>query len=72
MDPRTARDEMQDDVDSLELLNSLRAEVFHDSNEALGLALGQPPEQIEAWLNGDEEIDEDAEMKIRGIAEERL
>ena len=71
MEPRTAKDEIED-VDTLELLNNLRSEVFHDSDEELALALGQPPEQIEAWLNGDEEIDEDAEMKIRGIADERL
>ena len=71
MEPRTAKDEIED-VDTLDLLNNLRSEIFHDSNEELALALGQPPEQIEAWLNRDEEIDEDAEMKIRGIAEERL
>ena len=71
MEPVTALDE-NEDVDSLELLQRLRSEVFEDSDEELALALGRPIEQVEAWINGDEEPDEDAEMKIRGIADERL
>jgi hypothetical protein len=34
--------------------------------------MGRPVGEIDAWLTGEEEIDEDAEMKIRGIAQERL
>ncbi len=71
MEPSTAMDETED-VDSYELLLRLRSEVFEDSDEELALALGRPVDQVEEWVNGDEEIDEDAEMKIRGIADERL
>ena len=35
------------------------------------LALGRSEEQIEGMLNGAEDIDEDLEMKVRGIAQER-
>ncbi|MEO5858076.1 MAG: hypothetical protein ABIR33_03915 [Pyrinomonadaceae bacterium] len=71
MEPVTALDGTEE-VDGLELLLRLRSEVFEDSDKELALALGRTPEQIEAWINGDEEIDEDAEMKIAGLVEERL
>ncbi|MDI1242038.1 MAG: hypothetical protein PSX80_08980 [bacterium] len=71
MEPVAALDETED-VDTIELLVRLRSEVFEDGDEELALAMGRPIEQIEAWINGDEEPDEDAEMKIRGIADERL
>ena len=58
--------------DALELLEQLKSEVFDDSSEKLALALGRTTEEVEAWFDGDEEIDEDAEMKIHGLAEERL
>lgn len=53
-------------------LQRLKAEVFGGSDDELALALGRPTEEIETWLAGGEEIDEDAEMKINGIAKERL
>ena len=62
----------RDNSDALGLLQRLKTEVFDDSNEQLGLALGRPVEEIEAWFAGDENIDEDAEMKINGLVEERL
>jgi len=58
--------------DALELLETLKTEVFDGSDEELALALGRPAEEIQAWFDGEEEIDEDAEMKIHGLAEERL
>ena len=60
------------DADALELLQRLKSEVFDDSNAELALAMGRPVGEIDAWFSGDEEIDEDAEMKIHGIAQERL
>jgi hypothetical protein len=65
-------EETRDNSDTLETLELLRAEVFDDSDEQLALALGRPTEEIQSWLNGAEEIDEDAEMKIHGLAQERL
>ena len=59
-------------ADALELLQRLKAEVFDDGNEELALGLGRTTEEIEAWLSGEEVIDEDGEMKIHGLAQERL
>lgn len=65
-------EEKRDGGDVLEILGRLKSEVFDDSDEQLGLALGRPAEEVEAWFSGEEEIDEDANMKIHGLAEERL
>lgn len=62
----------RDNSDAKELLQRLKTEVYHDSNEELALGLGRPVEEIEAWFAGSENIDEDAEMKIHGLVEERL
>ncbi len=58
--------------EALELLGRLKSEVFGDSNEQLALGLGRTTEEVEAWFAGDEEIDEDGEMKIHGLVQERL
>ena len=60
------------DTDALELLKRLKSETFNDSIGETALVLGRPQSEINDWLSGAEEIDEDAEMKIRGIAQERL
>ena len=65
-------EEKRDSGDALELLERLKAEVFADSSEQLALGLGRTTEEVEAWLGGAEEIDEDAEMKIHGLVQERL
>ncbi|MCA1624938.1 MAG: hypothetical protein LC768_02955 [Acidobacteria bacterium] len=59
-------------TDSLELLKQLKEQAFESSDVHLALAMGRPVEEIEAWFSGAEQIDEDAEMKIHGIAKERL
>jgi hypothetical protein len=41
-----------------------------DINEA-ALTLGRTPEELDSMLSGDMTVDDDLEMKIRGIAEER-
>jgi hypothetical protein len=61
-----------DSSETLDLLQKLKTEVFDGSSEQLALAMGRPVEEIEAWFGGEETIDEDAEMKIHGLAEERL
>lgn len=60
------------DVDALELLRRMKTELFDDSNAEVGFVMGRPVGEIDAWFTGEEEIDEDAAMKIRGIAKERL
>ena len=58
-------EERRDSSDILESLRRLKSEVFYDENEQLALGLGRTTEEVEAWLSGTEEIDEDGEMKIR-------
>jgi hypothetical protein len=65
-------EESRDTASVLEILKRLKSEVYYDENEALALGLGRTTEEVAAWLGGEEEIDEDAEMKIHGLAKERL
>jgi len=53
------------------LLKSLRDNGFDSSDEQLAVALGRPIEEVEAWMNGREPVDDDVIMKARGIAKER-
>lgn len=66
-----AQAETNDTAESLDLLRRLKAEVFESSDVHLALAMGRPVEEIEAWFGG-EKIDEDAQEKIHGLAQERL
>ena len=59
-------------TDIISVLKQLKTEVYHDSPDELALGLGRPTEEISAWFDGSEEIDEDADMKIRRLAQERL
>jgi hypothetical protein len=68
----TAAQGAAEDAQPLETLQRLKTEVFDGSDEDLAVAMGRPVEEIRAWLSGAENIDEDAEMKINGIAKERL
>jgi hypothetical protein len=56
----------------LDLLHRLKEEAFGGSDEELALALGRPESELLMWFTRGEEIDEDAEMKIRNLADERL
>ncbi len=49
----------------------MKTEVFGSDDQQVALAMGRPVEEITEWLGGGE-IDEDAQMKINGIAKERL
>ena len=62
----------RDNSEALELLRRLKSEVFEDSDDGLALALGRELAEIQRWQSGDENIDEDADMKIHGLAKERL
>jgi hypothetical protein len=53
------------------LLQNLNEKGFDDEIELLAIALGRPTEEIIDFMNGDEIIDEDLVMKIRGIARQR-
>ena len=64
-DNGTTQDEAQ------ELLENFCRDGFeNDLNEA-ALVLGRPREELVDFLSGDEVIDDDLVMKMRGIAQER-
>ncbi len=67
-----AKAEGNDGTESLDLLGKLKTQVFESDDEKLALAMGRPVEEIKAWLGGAEAIDEDAQEKIHGLAQERL
>lgn len=54
-----------------EILKRLRDAGFESSDEKLAIALGRPVEEVSAWTNGNEPVDDDVIMKARGIAKER-
>jgi hypothetical protein len=56
----------------LDLLKQLMSDVYGGSLEGLALGLGRPTDEIERWMNGSEQVDEDAEYKIRALGDERL
>ncbi len=66
-----AKAEENDSSESLDILRKLKTEVFDSSDEKLALAMGRPVEEIKAWFGG-EEIDEDAQEKIHGLAQQRI
>lgn len=51
-----------------ELLAVFCRDGFDDDLDEAALALGRPLQELEDFLNGDEEIDDDLVMKVRGIA----
>lgn len=53
------------------LIRQLRDRGFEGSDEKLAVALGRPLEEVQAWMNGDEPVDDDVVMKARGIARDR-
>ena len=64
--------ENNQNMDDLELLHRLKREVFDGSDEQLALALGRPESEILMWFTKGEKPDEDAQEKIRGLAQQRL
>jgi plasmid maintenance system antidote protein VapI len=57
--------------DGAELLKRYCQEGFGSNTGKAALTLGREPEEIEQMLNGEIPVDDDLEIKIRGIAQER-
>jgi len=53
------------------ILNSLLNEGFDGDLKRLSIVLGRPHEELNQFLNGEEIIDDDLVMKMRGIAQQR-
>jgi hypothetical protein len=62
---------MSDSSEARKNLERLKNEVFESSNRHVAVALGRPVEEVDLWFEGGD-IDEDAQEKINGIAQERL
>ena len=60
-----------DETESRNTLQRLKTEVFDSDDEKVAIAMGRPIGEVQEWFAGGE-IDEDAQMKINGIAKERL
>lgn len=58
-------------TDARELLQNLNENGFSGDVGKLSLVLGRDQEEIQSFLDGSGDIDEDLVMKIRGIAQER-
>jgi hypothetical protein len=67
----TAQNEQNGTGDAQTSLQQLLDKGFGGDTFMLALALGREEDQIKSMLDGDEDIDEDLEMKINGIAQER-
>ena len=66
-----ARENRSTAASAKEAMERLLDRGFGGDKFMFALALGRSEEQIEGMLNGAEDIDEDLEMKVRGIAQER-
>ena len=60
-----------DERSGIALLKSYCDKGFKGDIGEAALTLGRTPEEIRSMLRGDMVVDEDLEMKIRGIADER-
>ncbi|HYH85884.1 MAG TPA: hypothetical protein VEX60_10565 [Pyrinomonadaceae bacterium] len=60
-----------DNAAGLDMLRRLRDIGFDSDNEKLAVALGRPAEEVELWMSGGGQLDDDIIMKARGIAQER-
>jgi hypothetical protein len=58
-------------AEARKLLADFCRDGFENDIERAALVLGRPREELEDFLNGDEIIDDDFVMKLRGIAQER-
>ncbi|MFL6467965.1 MAG: hypothetical protein ACJ72Z_08405 [Pyrinomonadaceae bacterium] len=61
----------QNEKEGLDLLKDYCAVGFRSDINAAALSLGYDPEDLRSMLNGEKPVDEDLEMKMRGIARER-
>ena len=63
--------QQQKEKEGLDLLKDYIAVGFRSDIDAAALSLGYESEQLRSMLNGEIPVDEDLEMKMRGIAGER-
>ena len=68
VDEQQVDDKGTDQEEARQLLIALRDRGFQGDNEKFAVALGRSVEQVQAFIDGSETIDDDVVMKARGIA----
>jgi len=68
VDDQQVDDKGTDQEQAREILAALRDRGFDGDDEQLATALGRSIEQVTAFIDGSETIDDDVVMKARGIA----
>ena len=63
--------EQNEGSEGVDLLKDFIAVGFRSDISAASLALGYEEELLRSMLNGEQPVDDDLEMKMRGIAQER-
>ena len=59
-------------AEARDMMNQLMSERFGGGGvEHLALVMGRPEDEIQRFMSGEEPIDDDFVMKMRGIAKER-
>ena len=71
MNENTVDDQGTGQSDARDMMNTLLNERFEGGIDQLSLVMGRPADEIQRFLSGEEPIDDDFVMKIRGIAKER-
>ena len=71
VDEQQVDDKGTDQEEARRMLTALRDRGFDGDNEKFALALGRSIEQVQAFIEGSETIDDDVVMKARGIALQR-
>ena len=71
VDDQQVDDKGTDQEQARKILTALRDRGFDSDNEKLATALGRSIEQVAAFIDGSETIDDDVVMKARGIALQR-
>ena len=71
IDQNIVDDEGTGQDEARETLSAFCEDGFGGDTEKAARALGRPPTEIREMLDGNQQIDDDLLMKIRGIAKER-
>ena len=71
VDDQQVDDKGTDQEQARKILTALRDRGFEGDKEELATALGRSIEQVAAFIDGGETIDDDVVMKARGIALQR-
>jgi hypothetical protein len=71
IDEQQVDDKGTDQEEAKRMLTALRDRGFDGDNEKFAIALGRSIEQVQAFIDGTETIDDDVVMKARGIALQR-